>query len=374
MLNIIGNLGIATAGAGMISDVITSAPEAISTAVTGKKDQLKQAVTKKTSYSSLKYDRKDSFYATADYVPTGFEKIVRYKTHQQPNFSTSGYFMIKSYLHGLVFDVVDGETKDGAYVVLAPIKSKDFASQLWSFKDGCVVNLKGHNLVLDASMTDTITAGERIVISTKKSSLGLSDQYWEFDNEGGIICLKSKRNLVLGVKELKRVTDQNDTVDVYLQAEKFHLKSPFGGPEQRWEIKVPAFIPVEQTNNTNAESKYTIIQGGKISAISSSLSDIIAFEGLKETFHHKITANNQWPSSQNWFFIRIGNENAFLSSGSTDSTEVKFVSLGQKEDHNQFLWVYVNGYLVNYKYMLRLVYDKKCKSFTRLRFDLLDMY
>ncbi|KAI8644598.1 hypothetical protein BD408DRAFT_441591 [Parasitella parasitica] len=369
-LNLIGNLGIATAGAtilagagGMITDVITSAPQSISPAVVGKKMKqgsgIKQSLAKKTSYKSLRNERKDSFHASADYVPTGFEKVVRYKTHQQPNFPTAGYFMIKSHLHGYVFDIANGEAKDGAFVVLSPIRSVDFASQLWSYKDGRVFNLKGHNLVLDASMTDTITAGERLVISVQKSSLGLSDQYWEFGTEGGLICLKSKRNLVLGVKELNRVTDQNASVDVYLQEEKSHLKSNFGRPEQRWEIKVPALIPVEQTTNTTSESKYTIIEGGKISAISSSVSAIIAFKWLKETFHHKVTANNQWPTSQNWFFIRIGNENAFLSSGSADSSEVKFVSLGQNEDHKQFLWVYVNGYLVNYKYMLRLVYDKQ---------------
>ncbi|CEP07259.1 hypothetical protein [Parasitella parasitica] len=369
-LNLIGNLGIATAGAGilagtagMITDVITSAPESISTAVMGKKTKeessVKQSLAKKTSYKSLRNERKDSFHVSADYVPTGFEKVVRYKTHQQPNFPTAGYFMIKSHLHGYVFDIANGEAKDGAFVVLSPIRTTDFASQLWSYKDGRVFNLKGHNLVLDASMTDTITAGERLVISVQKSSLGLSDQYWEFGTEGGLICLKSKRNLVLGVKELKRATDQNASVDVYLQEEKSHLKSNVARPEQRWEIKVPAMIPVEQTTNTTTESKYTIIEGGKISAISSSVSAVIAFKWLKETFHHKVTANNQWPSSQNWFFIRIGNENAFLSSGSVDSSEVKFVSLGQNEDHKQFLWVYVNGYLVNYKYMLRLVYDKQ---------------
>lgn len=374
-LNLIGNLGIATAGAGilagtagMISNVITSAPETISTAITGNKKKskyessgIKQSITKKTSYKSLKNERKESFHMSADYVPTGYEKVVRYKTHQQPNFPAAGYFMIKSHLHGYVFDIANGEAKDGAFVVLSPIRSTDYASQLWSYKDGRVFNLKGHNLVLDASMTDTITAGERLVISVQKSSLGLSDQYWEFGTEGGLICLKSKRNLVLGVKELKRVTDQHTTIDVYLQEEKSHTSSSFGRPEQRWEIKVPAMIPVEQTTHTTSESKYTIIEGGKISAISSSVSAIIAFKWLKETFHHKMTADNQWPSSQNWFFIRVGNENAFLSSGSSDSSQVKFVSLGQQEDHKQFLWAHVNGYLVNYKYMLRLVYDKECK-------------
>lgn len=373
-IGLLGNLGIATAGAGimagaagMLSNVITSVPESISTAVIGKPQKQENTTTtqgqvvKKTSYKSLKYDRKESYHASIDYVPTGFEKVVRYKTHQRFNFPTAGYFMIKSYLHGFVLDVADGETKDGAFVVLAPIKTTDFASQLWSFQDGRVVNLKGHNLVLDATLSDTVKAGERVVISTKTGTATSSDQHFEFGVEGGLIQLKSSNNLVLSVKELNRVTDKNARIDVYLQEEKSHLKSNFGRPEQRWEIKIPALIPIEQTNSTTSETKYTIIEGGKISAISSSVSAIIAFEWLKETFHHKISADNQWPDSQNWFFIRIDAENSFLSSGVTDTSEIKFVSLGKNEDHKQFLWAYVDGYLVNYKYMLRLVYDKKCK-------------
>lgn len=371
---LLGNLGIATAGAGIlagtagvISNVITSAPETISTAITGKKQKeqsnyASSQVVKKTSYKSLKYDRKDSYHADVNYVPTGFERVVRYKTHKQLNFPTSGYFMIKSYLHGFVLDVVDGETKDGAFVVLSPIKSTNFASQLWSYQGGRVVNLKGHNLVLDATMTDTVAAGSRLVISTKTSTANSSDQHWEFGTEGGLIQLKSNRTLVLSVKELKPVTNQNASIDVFLQEEKSHLKSNFARPEQRWEIKIPALIPVEQTTNYSSESKYTIIEGGKISAISSSASAVIAFQWLKETFHQKTIHDNEWPSAQNWFFVRIGNENAFLSAGITDSAEVKFVSLGQREDHKQFLWAYIDGYLVNYKYMLRLTFDKQSKK------------
>lgn len=377
---LLSNIGIATAGAGIlagtagvISNVITSAPETISTAITGKKqkDQSKYSasqVTKKTSYKSLKYDRKDSYHADINYVPTGFEKVIRYKTHQKSNFPTSGYFMIKSYLHGFVLDVVDGETKDGAFVALSAIKSTDFASQLWSYQDGRVVNLKGHNLVLDATMTDEITSGERLVISTKTSTANSTDQHWEFGTEGGLINLKSNRSLVLGVKELKHVTDKNVSIDVFIQEEKSHLKSNFGRPEQRWEVLIPALVPIDQTTKITSESKYTIIEGGKVSAISSSVSAIIAFEWLKETFHHKITSENQWPSSQNWFFIRIGNENAFLSSGNNDTIEIKFVSLGRNEDHKKFLWAYVDGYLVNYKYMLRLSFDQQCKYFNNRSF------
>ncbi|KAI8351202.1 hypothetical protein EDC96DRAFT_292308 [Choanephora cucurbitarum] len=372
-LNVAESTGIVATGtsllnsakdaANKVSETLTSAPEAISNVLRNSKDDSKSNKTnqldkkKKTTYSSLKFDRKESFHVEYDYVPTGFEKIVRYKTHNLQNFPVSGYFFIKSYLHGMVLDVVNGDTRDGAYVVLAPMKSTNFASQLWSYREGRVVNLKGHNLVLDASMTDTIVAGERLVISTRITGENVADQQWELGTDG-LISLKSNPTLVLGVKELKRVSSQDTTIDVYLQEEKTHLAGNIGRPEQRWEIKIPALVPVEQTDSGALTDRFTIIEAGRISAISSCISVIAAFSCLKQTFQHRITADNQWPSSQNWFLISADNGNAFLSSGITDSTEVNFVKLGEQEDHKQYLWTYINGYLINYKHMLRLIYDK----------------
>ncbi|KAI8376915.1 hypothetical protein BD560DRAFT_445435 [Blakeslea trispora] len=372
-LSVAEKTGIVAAGASIldnavdaankVTETLASAPQAISNVLTKNKDESKSnkttqvGKTKKTFYNSLKFDRKESFRIECDYVPTGFERIVRYKTHTLQNFPMSGYFFIKSYLHGMVLDVVDGDTRDGAYVVLAPMKSTNFASQLWSYREGRVVNLKGHNLVLDATMTDTIVAGERLVISTRITGDNVADQQWELGTDG-LISLKSKPDLVLGVKEVKRVSDQNTTINVYLQEEKAHLTGNIARPEQRWEIKIPALIPAEQTSSSASTDKFTIIEAGKISAISSCISAIAAFGCLKQTFQHKITSDNQWPSSQNWFLISADGGNAFLSSGNTDSAEVGFVKLSEQEDHKQYMWTYINGYLINYKYMLRLIYDK----------------
>ncbi|CAO3687991.1 unnamed protein product [Rhizopus microsporus] len=365
-LNLAGNLGIATAGATILAGaagVVNAATSTFggqssktdsTTVVDGQKQDTVNTEIKKVTHAS----RQDSFHLSYQYVPTGYEKIVRYKSYQKPFFPTDGYFMIKSYLHGYVLDVANGIAKDGSYVVLAPIKTTDFASQLWSYRGGRLVNLKGHNLVLDASLTDNVSSGERVGISTQKTSLGISDQHWEFDLDSGVIHLADKRSLVLSVKELKPATEKSGPVDVFVQEEKSHKKSNFARAEQRWEIKVPALVPVDQTKTTSVESSYTIIEAGKISAVSSSLSAVLAFEWLKSTFYHKMAHDNQWPSTENWFFVRVGNENAFLSAGTSAKDEVAFSSIVSRDDHKRFLWAYVDGYLVNYKYMLRLVFDK----------------
>ncbi|KAI9277828.1 hypothetical protein BY458DRAFT_585168 [Sporodiniella umbellata] len=350
-LDVISNLGIATAGAAIINNT----PEAS----VDNNNLLKTQVTKQDTTQAK---REETFHVTYDYVPTGYERVVRYLSHQHSYFPHEGYFMIKSYLHGYVLDVANNEARDGSYVVLAPIKTTNFASQLWSYRGGRLVNLKSHNLVLDASLNDTVVSGERVGLSTQKTAIDISDQHWEFDLESGVIHLAGKRSLVLSVKEL---TPQDaGRIDLFIQEEKSHQKVKLARAEQRWEIKVPAFVPVEKEKNDRLESNYTIIEAGKVSAISSTLSSVLAFEWLKSTFYHKMAVDNQWPSAENFFFVRIGNENAYLCSGTSVTQDVGFSAIQQKEDHKRYLWAFVDGYLVNYKYMLRLVFDKSTHKFS----------
>ncbi|EIE89124.1 hypothetical protein RO3G_13835 [Rhizopus delemar RA 99-880] len=377
-LNLVGNLGIATAGATIMAGAATTAKPASTKATEAPVSQVpvsagvtearKEQEVVKTGGSVAKktsqIKREESFHLSYSYVPSGYEKVVRYKPYQKSFFPVDGYFMIKSYLHGYVLDIANNEARDGSYIVLSPIKVTNFASQLWSFRGGRLVNLKGHNLVLDASLNDTVVAGERVGLSTQKTSVGISDQHWEFDYESGVIHLAGKRNLVLSVKELEPATEKTGRIDLFIQEEKSHQKSHFARAEQRWEVLLPALVPADQTKNKTVESKYTIVEGGKVAAISSSLSAVLAFEWLKATFHHKMAHDNQWPSTENFFFVRIGNENAYLCSGSSVNDNVTFAPLGQREDHKRFLWAYVNGYLVNYKYMLRLVFDKSTNKLT----------
>lgn len=351
-ISIAASAGILTGATGIISKIFSSDPESM----------LPEEA--KLAERSIDSGHKDSFNLDIDYIPTGSEKVLRYNTHGKFNFPATGYFMVKSYLYsGYVLDVVDStQTKDGSYVALTPIKSTDFASQLWSYRNGHLVNVKGYNLVLDASETDTSESQKRAKVSIQPVSQEAGSRSWVLQTSSGLISLKMNNRVVLGVKDIKRMSTLNKSIEVYIQEEKPQItESLVAHPEQRWEILIPSMVPISGNTASVSQSRYTIIESGKISCISSSACAIIAFDALKHTYLHKISRDDQWPSPQNWFFIRAGTENAFLSPGTTDSNEVKFVILKDKEDHKQFLWMSVNGYLVNYKYMMRLVYDFKSK-------------
>lgn len=227
-----------------ITAVDTNVTKAIESVVKSENSGSKTASTdnsKKSSSSNVnRLHRKDSFQLEENYVPTGFEKIVRYKTHH--NGLPSGYFFIKSSLHGYVLDVV-GDIHEGCYAVLTRMKSTDFASQLWSCQNGYLVNLKGRTLVLDAA-TSVLAAGERAHLSTRHSKIeGSEDQIWEYGVEK-CIYLKAKRSLVLSLKETHR-SDSHTQIDVYVQESKSLVKKE-ARPEQHWEILIPALIPVNQ--------------------------------------------------------------------------------------------------------------------------------
>ncbi|EIE85897.1 hypothetical protein RO3G_10607 [Rhizopus delemar RA 99-880] len=302
---------------------------------------------RKPKRNSSDRTNRNTFKLDENYVPTGFEKIVRYKNHVG-NFPEGGYFFIKSSLHGYVLELV-GTAVDGADIVLTRMKSTDYAGQLWSYKDGYLVNLKGgHGLVLDASKEDSIAAGERLHLSKKNEDVNDNDdQLWEFNHES-MIPLLNKRNIVLSVKELKR-SDKYVQIDVYCQEAKPLVKKE-ARPEQRWEVLIPSLIPI-----TQGESGVKIVESGKIDAVTSSAAAVVSYKWLKETFCHRVTAQNQWPSTEGWFFIRFGTKNHFLASGETAQSEVGLYEVSEKVDYRRFLWTYVDGYLINYRYMLRLI-------------------
>ncbi|KAI9494791.1 hypothetical protein BDB00DRAFT_871066 [Zychaea mexicana] len=317
--------------------------------------------TRSIKSTSSRSSRKDSFTSTEEYTPTGFEKVVQYKEHSGA-FPT-GYFIIKSQLHGYVLDV-DGEAKENAAVVLTPLRSTDFASQMWSYNNGYLINLKGQVLVLDAA-ADKLVAGGQPLLSVRSPISEAADQRWEHSSEG-LVYLLSKRSWVLSIKELKRTTQTK--INVYLQEEKTFGNLKNGAKkEQRWVILVPSLIPVSKK-----ESGVKIVEAGKKStdttaaaaagaaAAAAVISSMFAMKWFKETLSYKITTHDAWPTSQ-CFFIRVGSNNTFLAAG-LEKGQVGLYQLTEQEDYKRFLWIYVDGYLVNYKYMLRLVYITRTRQ------------
>ncbi|KAG1240067.1 hypothetical protein G6F68_018022 [Rhizopus microsporus] len=115
-------------------------------------------------------------------------------------------------------------------------------------------------------------------------------------------------------------------------------------------VLIPSLIPIAQ-----GESGVKIVESGKVDAVTSSAAAVVSYKWLKETFCHRVTAQNQWPSTEGWCFIRFGTKNHFLASGETAQSEVGLYEVSEKVDYRRFLWTYVDGYLINYRYMLRLI-------------------
>ncbi|RCI06379.1 hypothetical protein CU098_001837, partial [Rhizopus stolonifer] len=299
---------------------------------------------RKPKRNSSDRTNRNTFKLDEDYIPTGFEKVVRYMNHTG-NFP-DGYFFIKSSLHGFVLELV-GNAVDGADIVLTPMKSTDFAGQLWSCKDEYLVNLKGGALVLDAAK-DALAAGERVHLSNKASdSEGNDDQLWEMNHEK-MILLRNQRHIVLSLKDLKP-NPAHTKIDVYCQEAKALVKKE-ARPEQRWEILIPSLIPISQ-----GESGVKIVKSSKVDFFTSSAAAVVSYKWLKETFCHRVTEQNQWPSTEGWFFIRFGAENHFIASGETSQSDVGLYEINEKSDYRRFLWTYIDGYLINYRYNLRLI-------------------
>ncbi|KAI8971219.1 hypothetical protein BDB01DRAFT_508938 [Pilobolus umbonatus] len=296
----------------------------------------------KSSSSSKSRRSQHSFQLEDSYIPTGFEKIARYKTHH--NGFPSGYFFIKSCLHGYVLDIT-GAVNEDSDVVLTRLKSTDFASQLWTYQKGFLVNLKGQSLVLDAARSN-VKSGERAHLSQRSAPTeNADDQVWEYSPEGHV-HLKAKRSLVLSLKETRR-SDKHDEIQVYVQEAKPLVKKE-ARLEQRWELLVPALIPLEQ-----GPGGVKIIESGKVERTITTT--VVTYSWLKELLRYRVSRENQWPTAQGWFYIRFGAENRYLASGETAESEVGLYEFDKSIDYKRYLWAYVDGYLINYRYLLRLV-------------------
>ncbi|ORX57527.1 hypothetical protein DM01DRAFT_1372553 [Hesseltinella vesiculosa] len=302
-------------------------------------------------------EKKSSFILPDGYVPTGFEKIVRFKGHQA-SFFPSGYFFIKSELHGLVLDVESQPIQDNSGVSLTRLRSSDFASQLWSYKDGFLVNLKGNKLVMDASAAAVTTAGERVHLSTRKEN-NATDQQWAWAVEGSLY-LKLRRSLLLSVKELK-ASASHQSLPVYLMEQKAHPGSKYPRREQRWEIVVPSLIPTSGESSSSG-TKLVFPTAAAATAVATAGLGALSFKWLSKLHRHQHVSGDLKQYQGKWFMISYGQDaNLFLAAGADKSQPVSLSALSEDADHKRFLWTFVDGYLINYRYLLRLIYCQKTR-------------
>ncbi|CAO3651459.1 unnamed protein product [Cunninghamella blakesleeana] len=317
--------------------------------------------TSQSKRHSYRAEKKGSFILPDDYIPTGFERIDRFKTHQSTTFPDAKYyFFIKNELHGKYLEAVEEENnKEEITVILSEIKSTDFASQLWTFKNGFLINLKYSSLVLDASAANTTTAGERVHLAKRSDKAeDADDQQWAWLNEG-VIFLQLRRSFILSIKETDRSKSRNG-LEVFVLEEKPRLKAKNPRPEQWWSIQIPTLAPIPSTTGTkvvtpSTKSSLSTSTGAAV-AVSAGVISTLAYK-----WFHKIyrvtTITTHW--SEKWFMISYGSDNLFLGAGLDKDQVVGLYELKESDDYKRFLWTFVDGYLVNYRYLLRLVFCQK---------------
>ncbi|KAI8971881.1 ricin B lectin domain-containing protein [Mycotypha africana] len=105
-----------------------------------------------------------------------------------------GLFYILSRKHGFALDVYDGQTKEGANIIVWPQKFQDSDNQLWTFDNGRLINKKS-GLVLDIS-SSAFKKDKTIVQKERKANK--QSQEWIYDQ--GFICSKEYPSLVLDIR------------------------------------------------------------------------------------------------------------------------------------------------------------------------------
>ncbi|CEG68789.1 hypothetical protein RMATCC62417_04981 [Rhizopus microsporus] len=105
-----------------------------------------------------------------------------------------GYFYILSRKHGFALDVYDGQTTEGANIIVWPQKFQDSDNQLWSFVNGRLINKKsGHALDISSSAFKK----DKTIVQ-KKVKASKQSQEWVYDQ--GFICSKEYPTLVLDIR------------------------------------------------------------------------------------------------------------------------------------------------------------------------------
>ncbi|KAI8972760.1 ricin B lectin domain-containing protein [Pilobolus umbonatus] len=105
-------------------------------------------------------------------------------------------FYIKSQFNGLVLDIEEGSTEDGAKLIVWNQKWNGCDNQLWRIEDGYIINCKSAK-VLDIA-GGTMDSGNDIIQYSQKMTMEAANQRWDIDEDGYIAC-SVRPDLVLDI-------------------------------------------------------------------------------------------------------------------------------------------------------------------------------
>ncbi|KAG1448366.1 hypothetical protein G6F56_008961 [Rhizopus delemar] len=277
---------------------------------------------KKDNWFNLKSETANVLLQKADQRVHSYQKFVlalpifKKKTTEivsataQIGVFPEGYFFIKNQKHGLVVSVLETE-KLAAHVLASPLDSQNYNRQLWTHKDGFLIN-KASQFVLDVRGGCIVNGSE--LCQYKQKKVGYENQQWGLTVEG-FIHAKTHEGMVLA---LDKNIGEKPTLALA------HKKTP-DHEEQRWNFVLPVF------KHKSASVTEKTVQ--------------------KSIVYHRFA---QYPSG--WFFIRSfeGSKDKPLvltASGTDDSLTLTEIS--QTEWRHQ-LWMHQNGGLINFASQLSL--------------------
>lgn len=165
-------------------------------------------------------------------------------------FPQATWFFIKANTKSsdsLVLAVKNGSNKAGSTLVLKRLSFKDFKSQLWTFRNGLLINY-GSKLVIDVQ--GEITESSKLVQSAEAC---VSTQKWSL-TANGRIQLESYSQFTFGYYQTEQLVEETEVV---LVADKETYEESATTQALLWRFSVPVFGSKTETSTITTTKKTT---------------------------------------------------------------------------------------------------------------------
>lgn len=190
-------------------------------------------------------------------------------------FPQATWFFIKADIKSgdsLVLAVKNASNKAGSTLVLKRLSFKDFKSQLWTFRNGLLINY-GSKLVID--INGEIVESSKLV---QTSEACVSSQKWSL-TANGRIQLESYSQYTFGFHQTEKLAEETEVV---LVTSKETYEESATTQAIVWKFSVPVFGIKTQTSATSSTTTTTTTTMSSIERISTCIEQGALIESVEE--------------------------------------------------------------------------------------------
>lgn len=190
-------------------------------------------------------------------------------------FPQATWFFVKANIKGgdsLVLAVKNDSYKSGATLVLKKLSFKDYKSQLWTFRNGLLINY-GSKLVVDVN--DEINESSKVVQAPEAC---VSSQKWSL-TANGRIQLESYSQYTFGFHKTETLVEDTEVI---LVANKESYEESSAIQAIVWKFSVPVFGTNTETSSTTTTSTTTSTTVSSIERISTYIENGALIESVEE--------------------------------------------------------------------------------------------